>query len=292
MTEFPRLLETSENTETRALLRAGLADRAPARGAERALVALGIAAGLSAGTPVAAASGAAGGAKLFGTGGAAALGWSALLKSFGVGIAAGTLVVGTAVGLRHGAAQLERRHEARPTQAAAMAAPAAKPTAARANVSATNASPTFAPTHEDLAPVPELPLPTAPARGPDETLRPSVIASVPKTASHTKLAPLEEERSVASLPRETGALAREVAHIDRARAALAASSPTQTLDELDRYDREREVGTLDREAQLLRIDAYLLLGDRTRARSLAERYLTRFPRDAHETRLKQIVTGE
>jgi hypothetical protein len=95
--------------------------------------------------------------------------------------------------------------------------------------------------------------------------------------------------SVGTLPRIGGALAHEVELIDLARAAVAAGAGERALVELARYDRERETGVLDREAWLTRIDAVLLLGQGARAGELARGYLQRFPKDAHETRLREIV---
>jgi len=95
--------------------------------------------------------------------------------------------------------------------------------------------------------------------------------------------------SVGALPLEAGALAREVERIDQARAAVAAGAGERALAELERYARERETGVLDREAWLLRIDASLLLGQGARAGELARGYLARFPRDAHEARLRAIA---
>jgi hypothetical protein len=263
VTEFPRLLESSSQSETRELLRAALVDKPGGRSAERALIAL----GLTAVAPATAA--AASGAGLVSPASAAPLGWIALAKSFGVGLVAGSLAAGSAATVRHLTA---RADHARGTPGATTTAPAVskmvgvrQPARASDTTAGILRSKSTAP-HESTS-----------------ALNP---AALPSAFASVRPAP-----SIVSLPREAGGLAREVARIDRARAELGEHNPARALAELESYDRERETGTLDREAWLLRIEAFLLLGDRARAVDLAQRYLARFPKDAHHNRLRAVVEG-
>lgn len=90
---------------------------------------------------------------------------------------------------------------------------------------------------------------------------------------------------------EHSKLLRDVALLDRARSALRAGNAARALTELNRYDAERETHILDREAQLLRIEALVQSGNRKQASELARAYLAAFPGDAHETRLRALLGG-
>jgi hypothetical protein len=314
VTEFQRLCQSSPNPLTRELLQAGLGDRAPERGAERALVALGV--GVLAQTATAAASAAtagavtttttttavassaagagataagaatAGAATAAGSGGAL-LGSLALSKLFALGAAGG-------IGFAGGAAWL--KHEAREPAALVREAPAPRATAAEhaeLSAGALQPSPRQAlddPSVELEAPGKPEPVPTerrAAARLPGEsgTARNSAASAAQPSPPQN---PVPELPSVAVLPRAGGTLAREVALIDAARQALNAGAPPRALAELERYERERVTGTLDREALLIRIDALALSGQRAQAASLARDYLARYPMDAHAARLRAL----
>jgi outer membrane protein assembly factor BamD (BamD/ComL family) len=85
------------------------------------------------------------------------------------------------------------------------------------------------------------------------------------------------------------ALALDVAQLDRARSALARGETKSALEALDAYSATHRTGVLDREATILRIDAFVSQGDKARAVRLARRYLEQFPRDPHAQRLEQLV---
>jgi hypothetical protein len=86
-------------------------------------------------------------------------------------------------------------------------------------------------------------------------------------------------------------LAAELVELDAARRALARGDTASALQALDAYAASRKTGVLDREAMILRIDALVIRGDKPRAVQLAERYIARFPGDAHVNRLKQLVAA-
>lgn len=68
-----------------------------------------------------------------------------------------------------------------------------------------------------------------------------------------------------------------MATIDAARRALSAGDANGALAQLEQYYARERTGTLDREAQLLRIDALLGARRAARAYQLAEQYLARHP---------------
>ncbi|HEV8549730.1 MAG TPA: hypothetical protein VGQ57_11895, partial [Polyangiaceae bacterium] len=85
------------------------------------------------------------------------------------------------------------------------------------------------------------------------------------------------------------ALGVEAARIDGARRALASGDVRRALTELDWYERSRVVGVLDREAELLRIQALVQGGDGPRAVELARAYLASHQHDAYTARLNELI---
>jgi hypothetical protein len=116
------------------------------------------------------------------------------------------------------------------------------------------------------------------------------VAPVPeRPETPNRAVPSAQEPPPAKPPTDSGALAAEVERIDRARRALETGDARRALAEIAAYQRERELGVLDREATLLAIRAHQALGDSVRARELAHRYLTTHPNDAHAPRLRALV---
>lgn len=83
-------------------------------------------------------------------------------------------------------------------------------------------------------------------------------------------------------------IADEIALLDRARSELANRNPRATLATLDRLERGGSA-TLSPEASVVRIEALLQLGEKTRAAALARRFLSAHPDSAHAPRLKEII---
>jgi hypothetical protein len=74
-----------------------------------------------------------------------------------------------------------------------------------------------------------------------------------------------------------GALHAEINVLDRARQALETNAPEQAYRLLDQHRRRFAQGTLIPEAEALRIEALVRLGDSDRARRMTQRFLTAYP---------------
>jgi hypothetical protein len=92
-----------------------------------------------------------------------------------------------------------------------------------------------------------------------------------------------------SEPAAERSIASEVEELDRAREALGTGEPKRAIERLNRYDRRFPRGTLREEAFRLRIEAVVTTGDRTTARSLAQRFQALYPDSTHSDRLKALV---
>jgi hypothetical protein len=87
----------------------------------------------------------------------------------------------------------------------------------------------------------------------------------------------------------TQRLAREVALLDRARAALNANDGTGALRALTEYTRARPSGNFDQEATVLRIRALFQLGDRAGAAKLAKSFVAKHPESRHAPWLRTLA---
>lgn len=107
------------------------------------------------------------------------------------------------------------------------------------------------------APAPEVPViePAAPAKP----------AVAPRAPEARKVAP--------AAPKPAPTLAEEIAILDRARGALAAKDGAQALALVDEYERTLGGTRMRAEAALLRIEALVERGDRTRAAALARSFV-------------------
>jgi hypothetical protein len=124
-----------------------------------------------------------------------------------------------------------------------------------------------------VAPAPEPAVAETPvAPKPKAALAPSKPAAVPEAE-----APIDAEK-----------LAQEVRAVDRARSALAAGRPAETLSALDDYERTggRRFAP---EALYLRMQALLSLGRKVEARSTAERLVRSFPQSPHTARARRVM---
>lgn len=253
MTAPRRLLDSSKNPRSRELLRAGVTD-GPTPAAMRATaLALGVGTSLTITTSAAATAATASGLGAPSLGVVAAK-WIAIGTLGGVVLAGGASAVTTP-------AEPAKTASAVPVFARSQPKLTTQPGAGTASAAA-------------LEPPPAVgPAPTAAALTPLRTLSASASAALSAGAA----APEQPD------------LAMDVAAIDAARAALADGDVARTLRLLDQYGATRKTGTLDREAQLLRIDALTRAGDHGAGRALAEQYLSRFPRDPHAGRLRALL---
>lgn len=249
MTSPTRLLDSAQNPNARALLRAGL-EEGPQPGALRATaLALGVTASLALTAPAT--------AMVAPSLALVTAKWVAVGTLAGVALAGGVNALTTPVA----------------------EAPARSPTS-------------ISPGPRELpAPLPVVrALPSVPA-APAELAPPAVArspASVSKPAEPPPLATTLAVPDKGARP-DRPDLAVEVATIDAARRALAGGDARAALAQLEQYDARERTGTLDREAQLLRIDALLGAGQRAGAHQLAAQYLGRFPQDPHAARLRALV---
>lgn len=151
-------------------------------------------------------------------------------------------------------------------------------------------SPAAAPREQAAAPITVAPPAAAPAEQPrapvqNDTTSAVVAADTPEPSPASRSA----KPAPVAAPSPEGRLAREVAQIDAARQAVAAGNASAALSHLDQYSAPDRTTTLDREAQLLRIDALLLSGRKAEALRLAQGYLALHPGDPHSTRLRALV---
>jgi hypothetical protein len=250
--KLDRLVESSPHALARDLLDSGMDDAPPAGSAPRIAAALGLAAGVtSAGIPALAASS--------GAIGSSHLGALGLVKWLGAGMLAGTVASGGAAIVYRGVTSSKA-----PLTAPVMAPPVTH--APRTNTELTT------PRAELSAPAVSLDAPLA--------VPPEPSVALPRPAS---------EPAVGTLPQEASALAYEVALIDKARVSLRGGDARAALAALTRYDAERQTRVLDREAAVLRIEALRLAGRSSEAREQAQRYLDRYPADAHATGLRELI---
>jgi len=110
-------------------------------------------------------------------------------------------------------------------------------------------------------------------------------------------APAERTRGIHALtvqppPSATtpgGALAREVALLDEAKAALEGGRPAQALSLLERHRKEMPAGRLAPEAGYLRVAAMLERGDLRAAENEAEALLASDPTSPHAKRVRALL---
>lgn len=84
-------------------------------------------------------------------------------------------------------------------------------------------------------------------------------------------------------------LSREVSALELAHRALADHNPESALRLLDRYRASFPAGTLASEETVLRLQALLATGERTRAQALADAYSTAHPDSPYSRRLEDLV---
>lgn len=255
----PRLLDSAD-ASTRALLESALRDRAPASGPARTAMALGLG---DVGVPEPTVSEAAGVLPGLAVGKATTSVLTAsVFAGTGKWLAMG-LIAGSAASL--GSFAIQQR-----------AQPGAVPRA----------------TERPMATAPLTPR-QRPAPGTPVVSAESELVAARPPASHSAAsasAAATPPSSAAALALDTtGAMARETAWIDQARAALRRSDTAGARANLATYAAERRVGVLDREALLLSVELAVAEGDRGRALQLAADFAAKYPHDAHLPRVRQLV---
>ena len=187
------------------------------------------------------------------------LGAGLVIKWFGAGIVAGlaTSVVSVSV--------LGPPAPAPPAQAQAQAA---APVANRPSVAAPGP---LAPAVDTSA---------SPALAPPTSVAPRREVALPVSATAHDEAPR---------PTPLGALAPQVALLDRARNALRSGDTTRALGLVAEYQRTYPNGVLSQEAEVLGIDILERQGQRGEAKRRAQRFLNSHPTSAHADRLRRLA---
>jgi hypothetical protein len=88
---------------------------------------------------------------------------------------------------------------------------------------------------------------------------------------------------------DDSALRAEVALLDRARAALHAHDGAQALRVLDQHRRRFAHGTLEPEAEALRIEALVQVGEHARAETLSHRFVSAYPAHPLSEHVAELV---
>jgi len=267
-----RLIELSESAAARQLLRAGVAERAPQRARHATAAALGVSATVA---------GAAGTASAAGAGALPASGLAsqslAMLGAKWVAVGAlGGMALGGGASIVEGLAS-KARVVVTPTPilATSVLAPAHPSVQQPLRRIATDEAPPPRRMSEVVEPPPGPAAPSALRRNKDAS--PAANREPPPRAPAS-----------ATLP-PAQSLSREIAMIDGARRALGSGDSKAALRKLDDYAAVVRTGTLDREAEVLRIDALVQAGQSGAAAVLARRYLARYPNDPHAVRLRALV---
>lgn len=264
-----RLLESSSHPGVRELLRAGIDESPRPAALQRTAVALGVSGSIASVTAAASATGGAALATTVATPTTFALAakWIAIGTLCGGGLAASAQAVSDFAAAPPRAATVTQRVASAPATPVASAVVVANPERAEP------AEASIARTQLPMAARPEASVNVA---APDR--------SAPATAPSPALP------ASASLP-DALSLAREVTTIDAARAALSSGNASDALARIDGYFARARTGTLDREAELLRIDALTALGQRDAAAAHARAYAATYPRDPRLSRLR-VLLGE
>jgi hypothetical protein len=102
------------------------------------------------------------------------------------------------------------------------------------------------------------------------------------------VAPLESHRAPAASAQQDS-LADEIALFDRAHAALEAGNAPTALALLDEYESRFRTGAFAQEAEVLRVQALVRVGDRAEATRVGDRFLAAHPTSPHAARVRAIL---
>ena len=118
------------------------------------------------------------------------------------------------------------------------------------------------------------------APGPASAESPRPVASERSVASFAVPAPTTEVNDGASL---------ESRRVAEARSALRSGNARAALTTLTALGRDVPNGVLAQEREALIIEALLSLGERERARSLAKKFLSRYPNSPHASSARRAL---
>lgn len=140
-------------------------------------------------------------------------------------------------------------------------------------------------------------IPLAPVASAPASIAAPVVAPVSPASIAVddlpRAAPVRSAPAVASTtaPAE-GSLSRELAALDRAKRALANGDGPGALRELDDYRRDFANGDLAPEEVVLRVRTLLAMGERDRARALADGFEAEHPSSPYAARVHALVHKE
>jgi hypothetical protein len=170
---------------------------------------------------------------------------------------------------------------------------------------ATSSAPALAPAALATAPArpdaPAHPTPPASPTAPEPTVLPTRAPSneptqpLPANTAHELVAPLAASPSVASFPSEAPAavpenpILLESRRLASARASWRSGDARTALTELEALERDFPAGVLGQERDALRIQALAALGQRERARALAQRFLETHRGSPHAAAVERIL---
>lgn len=265
--EPTRLMDGDGDGFERELLEAARRDRPPAGALLRGAAVLGLAASsasITATTAGTASAASAAGAKASG----AVIGSASLAKWLGIGAAVGLV---TTSGAR------------------IVSDPEILTALTHRNATAKSAPPAAGARRMAVAPV----VATPPREAIEATATDPVANEAPLAQTPSKVrsapVPVEPTESHASKAAASPSLAAEVSALERARRSLLAHRPNEVFRALDEYSAARQTSVLEAEAELLRIEALLQAGQRSRAVNAARKALARTPNGPHAVRLREIA---
>jgi len=154
-----------------------------------------------------------------------------------------------------------------------------------------------------LATRPVTPTPSAASPGPAPVASHQVQVPQPSAASSSAppaasaalpVDPLSraDDRGAGTTPAtssRSGALAQEIASLDRVRGLLTAGNPARALSALRRHARTYADGALQQESTVLQIEALIGTGNSQKARALAARFLADHRDSPHAQRVQALA---
>jgi outer membrane protein assembly factor BamD (BamD/ComL family) len=81
----------------------------------------------------------------------------------------------------------------------------------------------------------------------------------------------------------------EVRYLDTARAELGRGRPAQAIAALDLYEQQFGAGVLRPEADLVRLQAYARLGDKSTVSARARAFLAKYPSSPHAPQVRALL---
>lgn len=110
------------------------------------------------------------------------------------------------------------------------------------------------------------------------------LAADEKPAADSNAAP-----AVSAVRAASATLTGEITRLDRSRAALREGAPARAIRELDGYDAEFANGSLRQEADVLRIEVLVEMGENVRAHTLANAFAHAHPTSGYLAKIRELL---